>query len=156
MSLFFPLNIFHMLFWCFCWLFTFTRNNIKRKCQCYTCKAFNVSTVLKGPLSGLRQFLKTESPLKMIKMAFIHVNSPFPSLDIYIFVLTLFIWKKGLKRELWLISKFITSEAGQQIILIHVLPNILISKDNRIMKFGLLIKYSVRNIFLAKLMQKMR
>ena len=33
------------------------------------------------------------------------------------------------------------------IIIIHILPNILRSKDNQAMKFGLLIKYNVRNFF---------
>ena len=33
---------------------------------------------------------------------------------------------------------------------IHILPNISRSKDNQAMKFGQLIKYSVRSIFLQK------
>ena len=41
-----------------------------------------------------------------------------------------------------------TSQTGQQIITIHILPKISTSKDNQAMKFGKLIKYSVRNIFL--------
>ena len=40
-----------------------------------------------------------------------------------------------------------TSQTGQQIITIHVLPYISRSKGNQAMKFGQLIKYSVRNIF---------
>ena len=43
---------------------------------------------IKGILSGLRQFLATESPLKMIKNAFFYLKSSFLSQDIEIFVLT--------------------------------------------------------------------
>ena len=42
------------------------------------------------------------------------------------------------------------SQAGQQIITIHILPNILRSKCNQTMKFGQLIKYNMRNVFLEK------
>ena len=41
-----------------------------------------------------------------------------------------------------------TSQTGQLIITIYLLPNISRSKDNQPMKFGLLIKYKMRNIFL--------
>ena len=43
-----------------------------------------------------------------------------------------------------------TSQTGQQIIYIHILPNISGSKDNQAMKFGQLIEYNVRDIFLRK------
>ena len=43
-----------------------------------------------------------------------------------------------------------TSQAGQQAITIHVLPNILRSKDNQAMRFGQLIEYNMRNIFVEK------
>ena len=43
-----------------------------------------------------------------------------------------------------------TSQTGQQIIKIHVLFNISRSKDNQRMKFGQLIEYNMRNIFLEK------
>ena len=42
-----------------------------------------------------------------------------------------------------------TSQTGQQIITIHILPNISKSKGNTTMKFGQ-IKYSMRNIFVKK------
>ena len=42
------------------------------------------------------------------------------------------------------------SQAGQQIITIHILPNILRSKCNQTMKFGQLIKYNMRNVFFEK------
>ena len=41
-----------------------------------------------------------------------------------------------------------TSQTGQQIIAIHILPNISRSKCNQTMKFGQLIEYNVRNVFL--------
>ena len=47
-----------------------------------------------------------------------------------------------------------TSQTGQQIITIHILPNILRSKRNETMKFGQLIEYKMRNIFLEKLNTK--
>ena len=42
------------------------------------------------------------------------------------------------------------SQSGEQTIAIHILPNISQSKDNQTMKFGLLIKYNKRNIFIQK------
>ena len=41
-----------------------------------------------------------------------------------------------------------TSQTGQQIIAIHILPNISRSKDSQVIKFGQLIKYNVRYKFL--------
>ena len=54
-------------------------------------------------------------------------------------------------RKLWLISKFMTSQTKQQIITIHILPNISRRKGNQIMEFGQSIKYNIENIFLEKL-----
>ena len=45
-----------------------------------------------------------------------------------------------------------TSRTGQEIITIHIFLNISRSKGNQAMKFGQLIKYIVRNIFLTKIM----
>ena len=47
-----------------------------------------------------------------------------------------------------LISKIITSRPGKQAFAIHILPNIARSKDNQIMKFGQLLEYNMRSIFL--------
>ena len=47
-----------------------------------------------------------------------------------------------------------TSQPGSQRIAIHVLPDISQSKGNQTMKFGQLIEYSKRNIFLQKLRRK--
>ena len=72
-----------------------------------------------------------------------HVKSPFcPDF--------LVIYKKGLIRKLWSISKFMASQTGQEIITMHILPNILRSKGNQIMKFGQLIEYNMTSIFLEK------
>ena len=43
-----------------------------------------------------------------------------------------------------------TSQPGKQAIAIHTLPNISKSKSNQTMKFGQLIEYNKRNIFLEK------
>ena len=42
-----------------------------------------MSFAFKGALSGLRQFLATESPLKMIKNAFYFTSKAFSILKIY-------------------------------------------------------------------------
>ena len=41
-----------------------------------------------------------------------------------------------------------TSQPGLQTVAIHILPNISQSKGNQTMKFGQLIEYKKRNIFL--------
>ena len=43
-----------------------------------------------------------------------------------------------------------TSQPGWQTIVIRILPNISRSKGNQTMKFGQLIDYNMRNIFLEK------
>ena len=53
-------------------------------------------------------------------------------------------------RKLRFISKFMMSQIAQQIITIHILSNILRSKGNYTMKFGQLIKYKIKKIFLEK------
>ena len=52
------------------------------------------------------------------------------------------------------VSKFTTSQTGQQIIAIQLLPNISRTKSNQKMKFGQLIEHKLRNIFLEKLCAK--
>ena len=41
-----------------------------------------------------------------------------------------------------------TSQHGKQIFAIHILPNIVRSKDNQIMIFGQLIEYNMKTFFL--------
>ena len=43
-----------------------------------------------------------------------------------------------------------TSQPGYQTIAMHILPSISRSKDNETMKFGQLIEYNIRNIFVEK------
>ena len=43
-----------------------------------------------------------------------------------------------------------TLETGKQIIIIHILPNILRSKGNQTTKFGQAIECNKRNVFLRK------
>ena len=43
-----------------------------------------------------------------------------------------------------------TSQPGKQTIAVHVFPNVSKSKDNHMVKFGQLIEYNMRNIFLEK------
>ena len=47
-----------------------------------------------------------------------------------------------------------TSQPGLLTIAMHILPNISQSKGNQAMKFGQLIEYNKRNIFLQKLYGK--
>ena len=42
------------------------------------------------------------------------------------------------------------SKLEKQTITLHILPNISRNKDNQTMKFGQLIEYNMRNIFLEK------
>ena len=42
----------------------------------------------------------------------------------------------------------LTSQPGKQTIATHILTNISRSKDNQAMKFGQLIEYNMKNIFL--------
>ena len=56
--------------------------------------------------------------------------------------------ENGLIRKIRLISKFMTSQSGYQTSTMHILPNISRSKGNQSMKFGQVIEYSKRNIFL--------
>ena len=53
-----------------------------------------------------------------------------------------------------LISKLMTTHAGNQTVTIHILPNISQRKSNQIMKFGQLTEYNKRNIFLQKSCRK--
>ena len=58
--------------------------------------------------------------------------------------------RKGLIRKILLISKFMVSQPGKQTIAMHMFPNISRSKDNQTNKFGQLIEYNMRIIFLEK------
>ena len=51
-------------------------------------------------------------------------------------------------RKIRLTLQFMTSQLGLQAIAIHILQNVSQSKGNEAMKFGQLIEYNKRNIFL--------
>ena len=58
--------------------------------------------------------------------------------------------KNGLIKMIGLISKFMTSKPGKEIIAMCILPNILRSKGNHTMEFDQLKEYNLRSIFLEK------
>ena len=58
---------------------------------------------------------------------------------------------KRLDKKLKLISKFMTSEPEKHTITIIVLTHITRSKGNQTDKFGQLIEYNVKNLFLQKM-----
>ena len=74
---------------------------------------------------------------------------------IHVFVTTFWSCRKNdLIRKIRLTSTFMMPQPGFQTIEIHTLPNIPQRKDNQTMKFGQLIEYNKRNIFLQKLCGK--
>ena len=114
-------------------------------------------TQLKSPLSGLRQFLAIERPLKIMKNHFYFVFKALFVLEIFTFLSWPFgyVEKLLVKKAMVIFWKFMIAQTGKHIIItIHVSPNISRNKDNQAMKFGQLIKYSVKNIFLQKLCRK--
>ena len=91
------------------------------KCaDCESCldyiKSKNEKLILKcfkGALSGLRQYLATESPLKMMKNAFFPPQKLFSSLRYLSFCHDfLVMYQNGLIKKIGLISNFMTSQPG--------------------------------------------
>ena len=66
----------------------------------------------------------------------------------------LVMWKKSLIRKIRLISEFITSQSRKETIAIQILPYISKIKGNQTTKFGQLIEYKMRNLFLEKSYKK--
>ena len=67
----------------------------------------------KGALPGLRQFLATECPLKMINMLFISPQKLFSFSRYLSFCLDfLVMYRNGLIKKIRLISNFMTSQPG--------------------------------------------
>ena len=62
--------------------------------------------------------------------------------------------KNGSIKKIRFISKSMTSQPDTQTIPIRTLPNISRSKGNQAMKFGQLIEYTMRKIFVQKLYTK--
>ena len=105
----------------------------------------------KGALSSLRQFLATESSLKVMKNAFDSTLKVFSSSRYLNFCLgILVIGKNDPIKMVRLLSKFMKSQPEKQTTAIHILSNISRSKCNELMKFGQLIEYNMRNIFFEK------
>ena len=110
---------------------------------------------IKGPLLGLRQSLTTESPLKMMKNASYFIFKAFFVLEVFRFLSWLFVYvEKQLDEKAKVNFKISDVLTGQKISTIHILPSISRSKGNQAMKFGQLIKYNVKNIFLEKSYRK--
>ena len=82
--------------------------------------------VVKGALSSLRQFLATESPLKVIRNAFYFTLTKLFSFSRYLnFCLEFSVMlRNGLIRKIRFISKLMTSQPGQETVSIHMLINI--------------------------------
>ena len=107
--------------------------------------------LFKGALSDLRDFLATESPLKLMKSAFYFASKAFPLSRYLSFCLDFFVlYQNGLVKKIRLISNFLTSQTGKQTFAIHILPIISRRKSNQTMKFGQLIECNMRYIFLEK------
>ena len=106
---------------------------------------------IKYALSGLKQFLASESPLKMLKNAFYFTLKP-PFVPKYLNFCLDFssMPKKSLIRKIKLIRKFMMSQHRKQIIAVHIFSNLSRRKDNETIKFGKFIEYNIRNIFLKK------
>ena len=68
---------------------------------------------------------------------------------------TSLLYHTSLIRKMSLISKYLTSQPGQQTITIHIFSNISRSKGNQTLKFGQAIEYN-NKYFSSKIMQKMR
>ena len=91
----------------------------------------------------MRQFWATERSLKMMKNPFISPQKLLLFSRYLGFCLDLLlIQQNGFIRKMKLISSFMASQPGQQIIVVHILPNIS--------KVGQLMEYNMRNNFLEK------
>ena len=92
---------------------------------------------LKGPLSGLSQFLATKSPLKTMKNTFyLNVKSSVRSCDVYNFVLTFHHVGKRLVKKAKANFNIMTSHTRELTIAIHILSKISRSKSNQAMKLS--------------------
>ena len=73
----------------------------------------SITAIFKVALSGLRQFLTTESPLKMIKSAFYFTSKALSVLKIFKFLSSyLVMYQNGLIKKIRLISNFMTLQPG--------------------------------------------
>ena len=95
---------------------------------------------------------------KYISGTYISKNKRYYDAKPSLFVLkaSLIIYESGLIRNLRLISKFLTSYTGQQVITLSILLNISRSKVNQKMKLGQLIKYNMKNTFPQDVVEKLQ
>ena len=84
-----------------------------------------------------------------------HLESSFCFQDIKVFVTTLSSCRKnGLIRKIRLTSKFMMSQPGLQTLAVYIILNVSQYKYSKAIKFGQLIEYNKKNIFLQKLYGK--
>ena len=89
--------------------------------------------------------------LKMMKNAFNFTSKALFILKIFkLLYWPLGHYKNGLIKKIRLISNFMMSQPGWQTVVIHILPNILRSKDNETIKFGQLLEYNTKVSFPEK------
>ena len=109
---------------------------------------FALNQDIEGTLSCLRQFLHLKDLWKWWKMLFSSRQKLFSFSRYLSFCLDILVIKQnGLIRKIRLTSNFMTSQPGQQTIVIHILPNISRSKGNQTMKIGQLRECNMRKIF---------
>ena len=103
---------------------------------------FSYKDFFEGATSGLGKSFATKNTLKRMKNIF------YFTLKLFLFLRYWNIMQKNCSmKKLKLISKFMTSWIGKQIITTKTLPYISRSEDSQTMKFGELIEYNMRNIF---------
>ena len=111
----------------------------------------NYKPSFKGAPSSMPQFLATERPSKIIKNVFYLTLKTLSAFKICKFLSCFLVMQKNnLVRKKKLISKFMTLSLGKKPIPLHILTNISRIKGNQTMKYGQLIEYNMRNIFLEK------
>ena len=142
-------------FWCFycsSWIY-FTAFSFFFYCWfqaliCLLGRKVLKKSLLKGALSGLKQVLAIESPLKN---GFYLTWKDFFVLNIFKFLSWYFDYlDKQLDSKDKFNLKFCGAKFERQAITINTLPNMARSKSNQTMKFGQLIVYNMTNIFLEK------
>ena len=92
----------------------------------------------------------------MVKNAFCFILKDLFVLEMLKFMSCLFDYEEKPfdKKAVISYSTFLTSQTGKQTLTIYILYNVLGSKGNQAMKFGQLIEYNRRNIFLEELYRK--
>ena len=112
---------------------------------------------LRGALSGLRQFLTTEKPFKdNVKCSVFQLKNTFRFQKYLKFCLDFLVMQKSnVIRKIRLISNLGCHNLENKQSQYTYCPNISRIKDNQTMKFGQLIEYDMRSIFLENLLEKL-